>query len=510
MFGQLLLKDIHDHLKTFRFSAALITTFVLVTVSVWVLGGDYFVKASEFNRMSEQFAESNNEVYVPSQISPVVLRPITPLSIFAQGADSHLGNAVQIHRWEVPIQADDFLTVNTLMHSIPPFDLMTIFIFAVSLFGILLSYDAISGERENGTLRFLCSGPIKRGVIFASKYTAGIIVLAIPFLFSFVGALMVLQFVHGISFTGEQWLSLVLMAVCGLLYGAAFIALGLLCSTMASRSSVALALALLVWTLTVILLPSAGNGVASMLLPLKSEQEISTLVQQTSSEIRGKMAKFIEENEINLSSYGSSGVGSESCYWFDGYRPWLIDHMRFIEYYEGLYQERAELVWNLQKQHIARKREQYSLGEAIKMLSPAHLLRKSVTALSSTDYATHDEFISHCRRYRQAILDDLRSKGLFDSNIHRFFTRYEMSDFASDEQFEARLADWERRSAAGDEMAGRIEGFGPLPKNYYPAFGYRGSRPDIATAIWPASLLAVATLMIIAVGFAAFLRYDVR
>jgi len=510
VFGSLFWKEIREHLMTFRFGAALITTFVLVMVSVWVLGEDFVVRNNNFNQMSESFAQQNKEVYVPSQISPVVLRPLSPLSIFAKGEDEHLGNAVQISRWSVPVDADDYLTVNNLLHSIPSFDLLTIFVFAISLFGILLSYDSICGERERGTLKMLCSHATKRGVIFTAKFAGGVAILAVPFLLSLISALLVLQFIHGIRFSATQWAAIGLITVLGLLYGAVFIGLGMVCSALAGRSSVALALALLFWTLSVILIPSAGNSLAATFVPLESIEGISKFTQETSSEIQAKMAEFYTENNLNLSSNGSSGIGLDQPYWFDGRREWLLDHMKYIGFYEQLYQERAEQIWKLYQSYLARKKEQYNLGSLFKVISPAHLLHHSVTALAYTDYSTHAEFLEHCRRYRQAILDDFRNKGLFDRNINKFFTRWEMSEFATEESNRKRLEELRRRIESMDDFVWMRDAFSVLPEDYILPFNYQGGQPNFEAALWPTALLGLMIIGIFALGFVIFIRYDVR
>ncbi len=50
MFRVLLWKEIREHLMTFRFGAALVTTFVLVVISVWVLGEDYMRRRDRKHR----------------------------------------------------------------------------------------------------------------------------------------------------------------------------------------------------------------------------------------------------------------------------------------------------------------------------------------------------------------------------------------------------------------------------------------------------------------------------
>ena len=80
MFTTLFGKEIREHLLTFRFGAALLTVFVLVIVSVWVLGEDYLHRRDTYNLMVEKSAEADAEVLVPSQISPVLNLPPSPLS----------------------------------------------------------------------------------------------------------------------------------------------------------------------------------------------------------------------------------------------------------------------------------------------------------------------------------------------------------------------------------------------------------------------------------------------
>ena len=510
MFGVLLWKEIRNHLMTFRFGAALITTFVLVLVSVWVLGDDFIRRRNLHNTLAESYAESTREVLTPSQLQPVVQRPPSALGIFAQGEDEHLGNAVTIRRWEVPRRADNSLTSNRLLASMPTFDLLTIFVIALSLFGVLLSYDGFSGERERGTLRHVCACPTTRGIVFAAKFVAGSVVLIIPFLLSFASGLAVLNFVHGIAFTGTQWLSIALMILAGLLYGSLFIAIGLISSALSNRSSTSLALALLFWVLGVVVIPSVGTGLAST-APLEPPQEISRMQQTTFSDIDARARRFWRENNLELSSEGDSNIGGETPFWFDGEPQWLIDHMRYIGFYEALYQQRADQIWAVANRHIARKREQFWLGSIFNAVAPAHHLRRALTALAGTDYAAHAEFMEECRRYRQALLDDFRNKGLFSHNINLFFSRRTMSEMQTLEQYLQRREDRARRHAAGEEGVYNWNYYwDPLPADYAPPFGYRGGQPDIENALWPITALAFLVVLAFAIGFAAFTRYDVR
>ena len=216
MFRVLLWKEIREHLMTFRFGAALLTTFVLVVISVWVLGDDFQRRRDAFNLAAEDSARNDMQVVVPSQIRPTVHRTPSVLSVFAQGEDRRFGNTVLVQRWEVPRRAEGSFTDNMLLAAEPALDLYTIFALVVSLFGILFSYDAVSGERERGTLKIQCSAGAGRASILAAKLLGGIICLAIPFVFSFLSGLLLLSLFLGVCLTGVPWSAVAIILLAGL------------------------------------------------------------------------------------------------------------------------------------------------------------------------------------------------------------------------------------------------------------------------------------------------------
>ncbi|HUX05882.1 MAG TPA: ABC transporter permease subunit, partial [Acidobacteriota bacterium] len=289
MFRVLLWKEIREHLITFRFAAALVTTFVLVVVSVWVLGDDFQRRRDNYTKISEEAARATGEVKIPSMLEPIVHYPPSPLGIFASGEEKALGNAVRIQRWEVPSEATDSLTDNPLLTAIPSFDLLAVFTLITSLFGIILTYDSITGEKERGTLRQMCATVAGRWRLYAAKFVAGVVVLSIPTILSFVSGLVVLRFIHNINFGSAQWFAIVFMLGAGLLFGAVFIALGLMCSALVNRSPTALILSLLLWALGVLIIPLGAVSLATAFHKLPPHSEIIKLQKVTADEVNAEI-----------------------------------------------------------------------------------------------------------------------------------------------------------------------------------------------------------------------------
>jgi ABC-type transport system involved in multi-copper enzyme maturation permease subunit len=514
MFGILFSKEIREHLMTFRFGAALVATFALVLLSVWILGDDYIRRRENYNRIAEKAAQAEREVFVPSFLFPVVHYPPSPLSIFAQGEDQHLGNSVVINRWEVPRKATDSLTDNVLLNAEPSFDLLAIFSLVISIFAILFSYDSINGERERGTLKLICLGKISRTQIFLAKFAAGVCVLALPFLFSFVASLLVLQFVHGIGFTPAQWPAIILMIVTGLIYGALFFALGMLCSSLTGRSSTSLILSLLLWATGVLLIPDAAVNVASMLEELPDPTEITNFEQVSYRETREKISAHVRSarTDGDIMVMGGSGLVIPKPYLFDGnpamYR-WFADALRFGE---PLLQRRAESVWQVSKKYEDAMIKQAELASLLSTPAPAHHLRAAFTALAGTDYSVNRDFIDSARRFRSAFLKRMWDEGLFGANVISFFSRRPLAEALSEEGWVRRYAEYKARRKAGEKERSFLDPrqWGELPPGLVPEFAFEGGAPDFEAASWPIAVLLTASILVFCLGMFAFSLYDVR
>ena len=61
-------------------------------------------------------------------------------------------------------------------------DWNTIVSIVLSLIAILFTFDAISSDRERGTLRLTLSNSVSRGTVLVSKFLAALLTISIPFL----------------------------------------------------------------------------------------------------------------------------------------------------------------------------------------------------------------------------------------------------------------------------------------------------------------------------------------
>lgn len=513
MFKVMLFKEIRQHVLTFRFGAALITTFVLVIASVFILADDYQRRRDTYSKLAEEAAINLRDCRVPSYLEPVVHYPPSPLGIFAQGKERQLGNTVKINRWEVPSEASGSLMDNLLLAAQPQFDILAVFTIVVSLFGVLFSYDSLSGEKETGTLKYVCSHGPKRGLIFTAKFVAGSLVLCIPICISMLLGLIILQFVHGITFEPLHWLSIVSMIGSGIIYGSVFIALGMLCSSLVRRSSVALILALLLWTTCVIIIPRLSPGVASSLHPLPSPSEIDLLKQTSREELQQEIesqTSEVQSRYSNLGFWGSLGNYQTILRW--GTPDAFHIFPEYVRLIEPAQQDRARTIWNLEREHQLEQVRQADYSDWFSLISPSHHLRKIFTVLAGTSFEYYAEFMEYARRYRNDLLNNMKNKGYFGENAIEFVTQVPLDVGISEEKFQERLAQIREGLGEGANWEDVIseEHWDRLPADLIPAFSFEIGKPRFELFLWPLFSLVIALLLVFTLGLVTFLKYDVR
>lgn len=137
--------------------------------------------------------------------------------------------------------------------------LSSLSIFLIPLIALLLSYDAIVGEVERGTMSLLLSYPVARWHVLAGKFIGHVTILAIATVVGYGIAGLVLHFIYGSS--TEAWIDFSKMIALSIFLGASFLSLGYLLSTLVKERATAAGLALFVWLFMVVIFDMALIGI---------------------------------------------------------------------------------------------------------------------------------------------------------------------------------------------------------------------------------------------------------
>ena len=138
--------------------------------------------------------------------------------------------------------------------------LASLSILLLPLIALLLSFDAVVGEAERGTLLLLLAGPVLRWQVLAGKFLGQVAILAIATLIGYGAAAVAVALRSGMP-DAEAAAAFATLIGSSVLLGAAFASLGLLVSVLVRERQTAAGAALGLWLLFAVLYDLALLGV---------------------------------------------------------------------------------------------------------------------------------------------------------------------------------------------------------------------------------------------------------
>lgn len=199
------------------------------------------------------------------------------------------------------------------------FDLAFVMIALYPLLILAISYNLLSGERENGTLALLLSQPVALRTYLLGKISLRlIVVLLLAVAFTSVGALMV-----GISPTNTEslwrftlWTGMVMA------YGLFWFSVAMVVNAFGMRSGANALVSIGVWLAFVVVIPSFVTIAVTTLYPVPSRVELVQAIRAASTEANAKgsrlLAKYYEdhpelvpEGAINLNDFATRSYAAQ-------------------------------------------------------------------------------------------------------------------------------------------------------------------------------------------------------
>lgn len=137
--------------------------------------------------------------------------------------------------------------------------LASLTIFLLPLIALLLSFDAVVGEAERGTLLLLLAYPLARRQVVLGKFSGQLAILALATVFGY-GAAAVALTLKSETLADLDWVAFGGLIGSSLLLGAAFLALGMLVSTVVRERATAAGIAVGIWFALVLIYDAALLG----------------------------------------------------------------------------------------------------------------------------------------------------------------------------------------------------------------------------------------------------------
>ncbi len=389
-------KEILEHLLSLRFAISAILCFVVIISSIWVLTRDYKENLLDYHtnlvmHHNEVLAYGERQTWRFGRDGVKVDKPLNPLEIFFSNPQQRGNVTAKVGIRSEP-EFERAHEENPIIYLFSIMDLRFFIGIIMGLLALVFSYDAVSGEKESGTLRLVLSYSIPRDTLLLGKWIGGYLSLIFPFLLAIISSLIIVVAFPDVRLHSQHWLALGIILLISLLYISALYSLGIFVSTRTSMASTSITTLLLLWIVMVLVIPNISPYIASQIHPLSSMQELERekmeLQRDTTKKWRQEWIEYREECEKN-------NIPREK--WREGFR----DREEKLLNWQYSQQEKIE---NHFKKALAK---QVNISKNISRISPFSSLTLSITELAGISSQEMNRFWKEAVRYQGKLRDYL-------------------------------------------------------------------------------------------------------
>lgn len=486
MLGHLVRKEILDQFQSRRFLLLGTATGVIIWLSLFS-GYQYY----QYRLRDDEAARAGTEARIrqiasaedmdrgdpfleTTAISYLHHRPLTALVIFVRGLDPVMGRSV--HRRTTKADRPKYSAASTdpILGAFLPLDLAVVAEVVMTLMALMLCYDAVSGEKEAGTLRLMSSFPVPRASFLLAKLVGSLVPILAAFGLSALLGTAILLLLPDVVLAPPELLRLAGVFAAFVILMGTFVCMGLMVSSLTRQTATSLVVLLALWVGYVLFVPSASLIAANLVRPAPSTHEFKAeeAVLETES---GKLQRNIWREWTDAHG-GSEGPGA---WWRD---PETYEEgMRFNSGSWAKARESLDSEFDaLRRNYENRYAERLWLARLFARTSPTFGFREAVIRLSATGWDAQQRFMAAYRQFGEEVEDDWFINAKLMVYLRRRFPEkypgepYDVSD-------QPRLVYREGWPAADLEAAGSSL---------------------MMTAMWGLGFFAIATVGV--------LRYDVR
>jgi len=508
MIWKIARKEFLLNVMTFKFTVSTVLCVVLVAIFVPVLADDYRQRLSQYDLHVAENEAKLRDVKAYRVLTPMVYRRPQVLSVFSQGLEKRLADSARIDFGtrpdfgHIPVLNAGPTEVNPYLSIFPAFDVVLIFKVVMSALALLVAYEVVSQEKEQGTLALTLANPVPRPRVLLAKLLAGLLTLAVPMTIAFMVALLLLIAHPLIALAGSDWMRIGGMYLASLLFVMAVYNAGLLFSCLTRSSALALVFALLFWILSLVVIPDASVYLARRLRPTESidarDGRIAALREQFRREGRAQRATLPKSGMANCIEGPFGGRGHWYVLICDPTEAERWKQSAPLEI--SLNSKYAPKFRDIELSHLRSLLRQTSLAKALGRISPTCLYDNTMSALAGTNLADFGTWTQRVALYRENILAYIRNK---TDNLRSplFITQCTAADRRAYLE-----SGWSDEVVKAVEKRTRPLNLADLPRFTYTTgivAGLRRAAPDLF-------LLFVSNIVMFSLSFVAFLRYDVR
>ena len=386
-------REIYDNLNSLRFALTTVLLLGLMLINAIVHLREHPVRMQKYHDAATESLnrlKSRTNLYQIAQEGPGYLyKKPSSLHFCADGGEAFLADNVHggFYAWATGDLAGfwqlDYMPATLNRQNIRPdtikIDWGFVIGYVLSLIAILFTFDAISGERERGTLRLMLAHSVSRHTVLIGKFLGALVSISVPFVLAVLVNLLVISTSSDVQLGTDAWSRLGVIFFIAVLYLCLFIALGLLVSSRARQSAASLVILLLIWVTFVVFMPSTLASIASGFSPSMTYDEFNARAIQLVNELRDEYeARLQDTRESPAQKMALSG-----------------------EYVIKDVTERERLI----HEYLVQQHAQIQLARAATRISPVVLAQHLLEVFAGTGFERHQQFVENVQRYAREYRD---------------------------------------------------------------------------------------------------------
>jgi ABC-type transport system involved in multi-copper enzyme maturation permease subunit len=295
MLKLLIKKELKEIIGSSKFVYSFAVCALLVLLTFFVGAKNYQINKAQYDAAVKEDINSMSGITDWRMINHRIFLPPQPLSSLVDGISNDIGRNIEMRGRGELLATDSKYGENPVYAVFRFLNLNFLFQIILSLFAILFCYNAVNGEKENGTLRLVFSNSIPRDKFILGKIFGSFLALIVPLLVPMlIGCFLLIVF--NIPMNSSDWLKLLMIFVSGFLLLGVFINVSVFLSTATQKSSNAFLMLIVIWVLFVLVIPKVSVLIAGRFVDVPSVDEVNSkknsYAKQVSNEFMNKMSGF--------------------------------------------------------------------------------------------------------------------------------------------------------------------------------------------------------------------------
>jgi ABC-type transport system involved in multi-copper enzyme maturation permease subunit len=496
MLKTIIAREFLDNILNLRFMIGLVLCLIITVACIIILAHGYRQELADYNqRVNLQDEILDNYTVAKRERTIQMFRPQKPPGRFQSLIIGVPGN-----------ETSEFFDYNPLPILFPPLDFLFIVTIIMSLLAMLFSYDAITGERQSGTLRLVIANSVPRTKVLFGKFIGGTASLLIPFIMAFLVGVLYVSINPSIQWDSSAWAELALLTAASIVFITLFYLLGLMVSTFSRYSSTSVLNCLFLWVLLILVIPNICPFISAQLYRISSIKGTQRRLKEIKINSIKAAGEQINESAKKLrNKYGALFSEFESMK-FGGIGSFYIFSRDLDPKYEKEAQQRADTdpefkaMMNSFREEVEKAmresfRIQNELGDKIREDMATKAAAQTRFAKNLTCISPFANFVYIARDLTST---GLRSLEYFEQAKYEY--KREVSSYSDKKIDEAREEDPELNEESFLDVSDRprfVFKEEPLKYKFGSVLPYWG-------------ILVLFNVAFFATAFVGFIRYDVR